>query len=96
MRRFGRFLLSLCINAVFCLSWTVPAWLLLALHFWKGWSLAWFFGALGLWLLAVFLKTLVFSGLARGASAPEPRTVNQNPYSAKTRELFRQKTNKTR
>lgn len=89
MRRIGGFLLSLCINAVFCLSWTVPAWLLLALHFWKGWSLAWFFGALGLWLLAVFLKTLILSLLARGASAPEPRTVNRNPYSKKTREFFK-------
>ena len=45
------------------------------------------FGALGLWLLAVFLKTLVFSLPARGASAPGPRTVNQNPISQK-RERF--------
>ena len=89
MRRFGGFLCSLCIHAVFYLSWTVPAWLLLALHFWKGWSLAWFFGALGLWLLAVLLKTLVLSLLARGASAPEPRTANRNPYSKKTQELFK-------
>ena len=47
------------------------------------------FGALGLWLLAVFLKTLIFSLLAKGASAPEPRTVNRNPYSKKTQELFK-------
>ena len=86
-RRFGRFLLSLCIKAVFCLSRTVPAWLLPALRFRKGRSLAGLFGTLGLWLLAVFLKTLVFSLPARGASAPGPRTVNQNPISQK-RERF--------
>ena len=45
------------------------------------------FGTLGLWLLAVFLKTLVFSLPARGASAPGSRTVNQNPIPQK-RERF--------
>lgn len=70
------------LSLVFNLEWTVPAWILLALHFIKGWSLWWFFGAMGLWILFVLIRLLVFSSLANAGDYKDPPKENKNPYSA--------------
>ena len=77
------FLLSLLISLVFNLEWTVPAWIFLGLHFWKGISLWWFVGSIILWVLFVALRVLVFSSLARAGNYKDPPKENKNPYSKK-------------
>ena len=77
------FLLSLLISLVFNLEWTVPAWIFLGLHFWKGISLWWFVGSIILWVIFVALRILVFGSLTRAGNYKDPPKENKNPYSKK-------------
>ena len=47
-KRSGGFWLSLLLNMLLNLEWTIPAWILLALHFVFDWSIWWFVLALAL------------------------------------------------
>ena len=76
-------LISVALSLIFNLEWTVPAWILLALHFWKGISLLWFIGAIILWVLFVMLKMFVFGSLARAGNYKDKPKENKNPYSKK-------------
>lgn len=78
----GGFFAALAINLLFDLEWTIPAWILLALHFIFEISLLWFFGALGVWIVAVAVKTAVFSWLVRAGNTPDKPKENKNPYSS--------------
>lgn len=75
--RFLCFLINLLLN----LDRTLPAWIALALHLFLGISIWWFWGALGLWVIATLLSTLLFSTLAAGDSGRQPLNENKNPYS---------------
>ena len=77
------FLLSLLISLVFNLEWTVPAWIFLGLHFWKGISLRWFVGSMILWVIFVTVRILVFGSLTRAGNYKDPPKENKNPYSKK-------------
>ena len=77
------FFVAVIINLVFNLEWTIPAWILLALHFWLEISIWWFVGAIGLWVLFVMIKTIVFSYLVRVGNIPDKPKENKNPYSSK-------------
>lgn len=81
-RRNGSFWLCLLLNMLLNLEWTVPAWILLALHFWLGWSVWWFWLALGLWFLGLLLVTKLLGWAHRCAAIPDPPKENKNPYSA--------------
>ena len=83
MRRLGNFFLTVGFNAVLNFAGTIPAWILLVLHFTIDLPLWLFWAALGLFLLGITVKTLVFSLLTRAGNAPEPRQENKNPYSKK-------------
>lgn len=61
------------------LEWTIPAWILLAMHYVFGWKLLWFWIALGVWLLSILLWMDLISW-ASGCEAP-PQKKNINPYS---------------
>lgn len=76
----GGFWLNLLVNLLLNLEWTIPAWILLALHFWLDWSIWWFVLALGLWLINVLFWTK-FLGWAAKCSTPDPPKENKNPYS---------------
>ena len=52
-RGHGGFFLTLLLNFLLNLDRTVPAWILLGLHFWRGWSIGWFWLALGIWALVI-------------------------------------------
>ena len=80
-RKSGNFLLCLLINMVLNLEWSIPAWILLGLHFAFGLSLWWFCGAIALWILRI----LVGMWLIRWASnvPKDPPLENKNPYSHK-------------
>lgn len=83
MRRLGSFFLTVGFNTVLNFAGTIPAWILLVLHFTIDLPLWLFWAALGLFLLGITVKTLVFSLLTRAGNAPEPRPENKNPYSKK-------------
>lgn len=62
------------------LEGTIPAWILLILHFCIGISIFWFWLALALWIiyLLVWMKII---GWAGRCSTPDPPKENKNPYS---------------
>jgi hypothetical protein len=86
MRRYhntGNFLLSLLINMLLNLEWSIPAWILLALHYAFGLSLWWFFGALALWILRVLAGMWFMGWAASCGNSKDPPKENKNPYSKK-------------
>ncbi|MBQ7957863.1 MAG: hypothetical protein IJ279_07475 [Clostridia bacterium] len=76
------FWVSLGINLIFNLEWTIPAWILLATYFIFDISIFWFVGALVWWVIGVAIKTIVFSWLVRNGNIPDPPKENKNPYSS--------------
>ena len=81
--REGGFWLCLFFNAFLTLWWTIPAWILLVLHFTINLWLGWFIIALGLWVLGLFFWTLFIRFAAQASSEPTPYRENKNPYSKK-------------
>lgn len=79
---FGTFLYNLLLNA----GWSIPAWVLLALHYISDVSIWWFVTALVLWPFGVLLGTLISSRLARVEDPSDVEKENKNPYSAKNSE----------
>ena len=74
------FVITLLFNMAINFAWTIPAWILLAMHFLFGWSILWFWVALGVW----FLDIIIWMGVIRWAgncSVPDPPKENKNPYS---------------
>jgi hypothetical protein len=82
-KRSGSFWLCLLINMVLNLEWTIPAWILLALHFWLGWSIWWFVLALALWLIDIPFWMKVMGWAADCSNTPDPPKENKNPYSVR-------------
>ena len=80
-RRRGNFFLCLLVNMLLALPWTIPAWVLLAVHFWKGISIWWFAGTMGLWLLGVLFSVWFLQWAAKCGSEQDPPKENKNPYS---------------
>lgn len=78
----GGFFAALGINLIFNLEWTIPAWILLAAHFFFKISVWWFVVALAVWILGVAIKTAVLSWLVRVGNIPDPPKKNKNPYSS--------------
>ena len=85
IKRSGNFLLCLLINLLFQLEWSIPAWVLLALHFWLDISIRWFVGGLAFWILIVLAKMWLIGWAADCGSRKDPPKENKNPYSAKNK-----------
>ncbi len=81
--RTGRFLLCFVINLLLNLERSIPAWILLALHFTPGISLWWFAGALALWMVPILVRMWVVRWAADCGSVKDPPKENKNPYSNK-------------
>ena len=81
-KRQSGFVLSLLLTLLFNLEWTIPAWIFLALHFWKGISILWFICSMLLWIAFVMLKLLVFGSLTRAGNYKDLPKENKNPYSS--------------
>lgn len=77
------FLVYLLINLGTSLEWSVPAWILLIMHYARGWSIYLFWAALGVWIAITALKMLILRLANRLGSSPSPKQENKNPYSAK-------------
>ena len=80
--RAGGFLLTLLINLIINWEGTVPALILLALHFAIGWQLWYVWLALGIWAAVILIGTLLIvwaAGCSDRTIIPQPE--NKNPYS---------------
>ena len=82
-KREGSFLLCLLINLLLNLEWSIPAWILLALHIWLDISLWWFVGGLALWILRILFGMWLIGWAADCGSQKDPPKENKNPYSKK-------------
>ena len=80
MKRVGEFFACLLFNMLINLEWTIPAWILLAMHFIFDWNILWFWIALGVWLLSIILWMDII-GWATRCSISSPPKENKNPYS---------------
>lgn len=87
----GGFWLCFLMNLIFSLEWSIPAWLLLIMHFVLNWSLWLFVGALGVFIIGVFAKTAVLCWAASAGSVPDKPKKNLNPYSAKNEQMLQKK-----
>lgn len=82
--RGGNFFLALLFNLLLNLEWSVPAWILLLLHYTLGWSIRWFWIALGLWVIDILFWMKVYGWAAKCGNEPDPPKENKNPYSVKS------------
>lgn len=80
MERVGEFFACLLFNMLINLEWTIPAWLLLAMHFIFDWNILWFWVALGVWFVNIILWMDII-GRAANCSASDKPKENKNPYS---------------
>ena len=83
IRKDGNFFLCLVINIIFNLDGTVPAWILLILHYALGWSIKWFWLALAIWLASIIIRMEIISWAARCGNTSDKPKENKNPYSVK-------------
>ena len=81
--RTGGFLLCLLLNLLLNLEWSIPAWILLALHHWLELSIWWFVGGLALWVLRILFGMWFLRWTARCGAVKDPPKENKNPYSKK-------------
>ena len=85
-KRSGNFLLCLLINLVLNLEWSIPAWILLALHIWLDISIWWFIGALAFWVIRLLLGMWLMGWASACGNQKDPSKENKNPYSVKGRD----------
>lgn len=84
----GGFFLCLLWHALLFFPGSFPAWILLVLHFTSGLRIVWFWAVLGVWLLAVLLRTLLVMFARYGSAHRIPVPENKNPYSNKVRDPY--------
>ena len=89
----GGFFLCLLWHMLLFFPGTVPAWVLLVLHFTIGLSLVWFWTALSVWFLTVLIRTLLVLFARYGGEHRIPSPENKNPYSQKVRNPYAEKNN---
>ncbi len=94
IRRSGNFFVSLLINTILNFEQSIPAWILLALHFILGWSIWWFWLAFGIWILGIIIRMKLYSWAFRCGNVPDVYKENKNPYSAKNDDFIQNKRNK--
>ena len=83
IKKTGSFLLCLVINLLLNLEWSIPAWILLALHLWLGISIWWSIGGVAFWILSVLADMWIIGWAASCSSEKDPPKDNKNPYSKK-------------
>lgn len=83
LRGCGTFFLCLLLNLLMSLELTIPAWILLGLHFWLDWPIWYFWVALALWPVVVLIQMDLIGLLTRLGNHSDPPKENKNPYSVK-------------
>ena len=79
----GGFFLCLLVNLLLNLQWSIPAWILLVLHFWLEISIWWFVGGLAFWILSILADMWLIGWASDCSSQKDPPKENKNPYSVK-------------
>lgn len=79
----GGFLFCLIVNMGLNIMYSVPAWILLGLHFWLGVPVWLFWAALAAWILGIVIWMLIIGWATKCSNTPEPPKENKNPYSNK-------------
>ena len=87
MKRFFDYIVSVLLSLLFNWYWSIPAWVLLILHFTLGISIWWFVGALLLWIVGVRVFVRVIGWLTYMGNKPEEENKNINPYSNKDNKI---------
>ena len=87
-------IMSFLLSVFFNLRWTVPAWILLGLHFWLKISIWWSLACFAAFLVIILLRCIVFSSLVSAGSYNDREKPNLNPYSAKLSDILPDKKNK--
>lgn len=82
-KRAGSFLLCLLINLLLNLEGSIPAWVLLGLHFWLDISIWWYIGGLLLWVLRILIGMWLMGWAIDCGKQKDPPKENKNPYSVK-------------
>lgn len=80
-RRRSHFLTTYLINLALNFEWSVPAWILLVLHFKLGAPMWLFWTALGLWLAVILVQAVFLHWVYTQPDAPTVPRENKNPYS---------------
>ena len=83
-RKSGSFFLCLLVNLLLNLEWSIPAWILLAMHLWLEISIWWFIGGLAFWIIRIMLGMWFMGWAASCGSQKDPPKENKNPYSKKS------------
>ena len=87
-KRNGGFWVCLLVNILLNLEWSIPAWILLALHYILDISIIWFFFAIALWILIILLWMGIMGWAADCSNTPDPPKENKNPYSKKSSDFI--------
>ena len=77
------FFLCLLFNLLLNLEWSIPAWILLALHYWLGLSIRWFWGGLAFWVLSILADMWLVGWAAKCGEQKDLPKENKNPYSVR-------------
>lgn len=83
-RKSGSFFPCLLVNLLLNLEWSIPAWILLALHLWLEISIWWFIGGLAFWIIRIMLGMWFMGWAVSCGSQKDPPKENKNPYSKKS------------
>lgn len=81
----GGFLFCLIINMGLNIMYSVPAWLLLGLHFLIGIPIWLFWVALSVWILGIIIRMIIIRWACKCGDTPDPPKENKNPYSNKNK-----------
>lgn len=87
MKRARDFFLVFLFNLLINFEWTIPAWVLLVLHFVLDLSIFWFIGAIALWIVGIFVWMSVIGWAGRCATDLNDNKKNVNPYSVGYKEV---------
>lgn len=82
-KRTGNFLVCLLFNMFLNFEWSIPAWVLLILHFWVGLPLICFWIAFAAWIIIMLSWMSIIGWASDCSSQPDPPKENKNPYSNK-------------
>jgi len=78
----GSFLLCLLINLLLNMEWSIPAWILLALHIGLDLSIWWFIGGLAFWVIRLLLGMWLMGWASACGNQKDPPKENLQNWIA--------------
>ena len=85
MKKFFQYVLNFILSLIFHWYWSIPAWILLILHFAFGISVWWSVGAFILYVIGVRIFVHAVGWLVYMGNQDEKPAKNKNPYSNRKR-----------